>query len=215
MRWWLSVMLLFSGCAFGLSGPGADHPRSKMPKCDTGKGLVVLDGAMAATAGAVAISLAGENESSIALLPLGIGALYVAGAVSGNTKVNKCRQAMADYEEYLAAREALPAGAVPPAHDEDDDDDEDGVRVPRRTVLPPPEPASQTLTPAAPTTLATRQPAQAPVAPQPQAAPPPAPAQPVVATPAPATKAPARPAKPAPKQAADDDWSDFWREVEP
>ncbi len=184
-----------------------------MPKCDTGKGLVVLDGVMAATAGVVALSLAGENESSLALLPLGIGALYVGGAVSGNTKVNKCRQAMADYEDYLAARETLPAGAVPPARDDNDDDD--GKRVPRRTALPAPEPASQTLTPAAPTTLATRQPAQVPVAPQPQAVPPPAPAQPVAATPAPAAKAPARPAKPAPKQAADDDWSDFWREVEP
>ena len=91
MRCWLAVMLLLSGCAFGLSGPDPDAPRSKRPNCDTGKGLVALDGAMAATSGLVALSIAGDSEPAVALLPLAIGSIYAAGAIRGNINVNGCR----------------------------------------------------------------------------------------------------------------------------
>src|SRR5262245_16834701 len=97
MHRWLLVLLSISGCAFGIAGPDPDRPRSQMPKCDTGKGLVMLDGVMAATAGVIAISLAGETEPAIALLPLSIGAIYAGGAVRGNSNANKCRKAMGEW----------------------------------------------------------------------------------------------------------------------
>jgi hypothetical protein len=211
MHRWLVVMLLFSGCAFGLSGPDPDRPRSQVPKCDTGKGLVVLDGAMAVTSGVIAMSVAGETEPAIALLPLSIGALYMAGAINGNSKVNKCRKAMGEYENYMVAHEALPEGGA--SRDKDGEEDEED-RPPKLPMLPAQEPASQTITPAAPTTLATRQPALPLPAPQ-QQPPPAAPVQPAPAAPAQAGPPTPAKAKAPPKREPDDDWTDFWREVEP
>jgi hypothetical protein len=188
-----------------------------MPKCDTGKGMVVLDGVMAATAGIVAVSLAGDTEPAVALLPMSIGAIYAAGALRGNSNVNKCRAAMAEYESYAAAQGTMPPPPGPiPLDDE---------------PIPRPSPVTAQAD-------TTRQPLAAPVAAPPQAAPPLAtpasplpppaapaarttpsatpvatvPARPGPARPAPAKQAPAK--QPAP-QTGDDEWSDFWREVEP
>lgn len=184
------VLLLVSGCAFGIEGPDPSRPRSQMPRCDTGKGLVVLDGVMAATAGALALSLVDTSEPAVALLPASIGALYLAGAVRGNGAANRCRAAMDDFESYQAARDTLP----PP--------DEE----PRPRPRPPEGPMTPASQPAAAASVAAA-PAPAPAVPA-TVAPPPAPAATPVA--APATPAPARRPAPAP----DDDWSAFWREVE-
>ncbi|HEU4611395.1 MAG TPA: hypothetical protein VFS15_04940, partial [Kofleriaceae bacterium] len=166
-------------------------------RCDTGKGLVLLDGVMAATAGVIALSLVDTNEPAIALLPASIGALYVAGAVSGNGAANRCRAAIDDYESYQAARDA-----VPPA---DDDEPRPRPRLPERPMAPASQPAASVAT--APATAA-----PAPAAPS--NVPPAAPAAAPVAAPAPASPA-RRPAPaPAPASASDDDWSAFWREVE-
>jgi hypothetical protein len=204
MQRWLAVLVLFSGCAFGLSGPDPDRPRGRMPKCDTSKALVAVDGAMALTSGLIAVTLADTSEPAVALLPLSIGAIYLAGAVRGNSNVNKCRAAMSEFENYTAARYTMPEGGASAQR-------EDEEELPQREVTPPPhtemikQPA-----PVASTAVAT--------APQPQQRVIPAPPAPVPApapAPAPTAKAPAAKsaAKPAPKQ-ADDDWSDFWREVE-
>ncbi len=186
MHRWLVVLLLFSGCAFGLSGPDPDRPRSKAPECDTGKGLVVLDGMAAATAGVIAMSLAGENEPAIALVPLAIGSLYLAGAISGNNSVNKCRKAMGEYESYFAG------------HDPEDT---------RRPATTPAEPTSVAAAPAPAPIAVPATPAMTTQPAVPTAAAPPAP--PVAK---PATKPAAKPAPAPAKQ--DDDWADFWQEVE-
>jgi len=202
-------MLLFSGCAFGLSGPDPDRPRSQQPKCDTGKNLVALDGTVAAVAGAFALSLAGDTEPAVALLPLSIGAIYAAGAIRGNSNVNKCRAAMAEYESYSAARETLrpPVEEVEPGREEPDRE----PLASRGSAPPQPlQPSVQPLAPAsAPAPLPATVPAQPPdpvVAPAPVAAP----ARAAAAPPA------AKPGKqpPAAKREPADDWSDFWREVE-
>ena len=190
MQRWGVVLLLITGCGFGISGPDPDQPRSKVPICDTGKGPVVLDGAMAAVSGIVAISLL-ESEPVAALLPLSIGAIYLAGAMRGNSNANKCRKAMGDYESYMAARETMPAGE----------------QVGR---LRPPEP-KQPVEYAPPITASTTPPPAPRLAPTPPPAAAPAP----VPAPAPAPSAAKPAAKTAPPPAdGDRDWSAFWREVE-
>ena len=201
MHRWLPVLLIVSGCAFGLSAPDPDRPRSERPKCDTGKGLILLDGLMAATAGVVAISLAGETEPAVALLPLSVGAIYAGGAMRGASNVNKCRKAMAEYESYVAAHETLPPGA-------------DYAAPPRRPPIGPPigTPIAEQGLEHAVEPGAQPQPQQA-LAPMVAAPPPPiaAPAQPPPVKPA-AKAPPAKPQPPPPPK--DDEWADFWREVE-
>ncbi|HEY5923344.1 MAG TPA: hypothetical protein VIV11_16810 [Kofleriaceae bacterium] len=169
-----------------------------MPKCDTGKGMVALDGVMAGVSGLVALSLAGETEPAVALLPLAIGSIYVAGAIRGNSNANKCRAAMGQWENYMTARETLPPGVDvanrpqmppmrPPAHQQPIDAEPDEGPPP---MVAPPAPGMAPVPP----------PVAAPAA---QQQPPPAPARPPQGRPAP-------PPKPAP----DDDWSEFWREVD-
>ncbi len=168
----------------------------------------MLDTVVAATAGVIAISLAGETEPAIALLPLSIGAIYAGGALKGNNNVNKCRKEMGEWESYMAAREALPPGA-------------DGPPLPEPRRMPPPEVAStqQSAPPMAP--IAVAPPPAAPIA-APPTAPPAAPTTaPTPAAPqapqAPQARPAAKPGKPAPPPAPppkDDDWADFWREVE-
>ena len=160
---------------------------------------------MAATSGVVALSLAGDTEPAVALLPLAIGSIYAAGAIRGNINVNKCRKATGEYESYMAGRETMP---------------ED---IASRPVLPPRDMREAPPGAEPPVTLATQpagpapgmQPIPAPVvvaptpAPAPVAAQPPPPQQQPPAQQRPGTKA-----APAKKQEPQDDWSDFWREVE-
>src|SRR5687768_16400228 len=104
---WVAVLLLYAGCAFSIAGPDPDRPSTQAPRCDTGKGLVVLDGLVAATSGVFAIAMVGGDEPALALLPVAIGALYAGGAVSGNNKANACRKEMDEYSSMIAARETL------------------------------------------------------------------------------------------------------------
>jgi hypothetical protein len=197
MQRWAAVLVLFSGCAFGLSGPDPDRPRSKMPKCDTSKAMVALDGAMAMTLGLVAIAVAGE-EPAIGLLPASIGAIYLGGAIRGNSNVNKCRAAMSEFETYAEARAAGPEPA--------DDVVLDDAEVRRMRPALGPAPQADTSNQPTPAVVVAPPPAQV-TAPGPA----PAPAAPPVVKAAPAAKAPAgKPAAPA----QDDDWADFWREVD-
>lgn len=180
----LAVLVLSSGCAFGITAPDPGRPRSRAPVCDTGKGPVVLDGAMAATGGIIALSLL-EESAGVAVIPAAIGALYLAGALKGNSSANKCREAMSEYDAYLAARGTLDAESPRPL---------------RPGPLRPPAPPSPATTAAGP----------APVAPAPAtSAPALAPAA-TAAAPVPARAV----AAPAPAPDDDGTWSEFWREVE-
>ena len=170
-----------------------------MPKCDTGKGMVALDGVMAGVSGLVALSLAGETEPAVALLPLAIGSIYVAGAIRGNSNANKCRAAMGQWENYMIARETLPPG----------------VDVANRQQMPPMRP------PAHQQPMGTAEPDEGPppmvAPPAPGMAPVPAPVAAPAAqsqpAPPPARPPQGRPAPP-PKPEPADDWSEFWREVD-
>lgn len=182
---WVLAFILLSGCAFSISGPPPDRPRNQIPKCDTGKGLVALDGVMATTSGIVAMAFVANDLGAAALLPLAIGAVYLGGAIHGNKAADECRVAMDEFESSIAARDTLRVI----------DNENEGQPYPRRAAVDaqplPPIPVQPP-------------PQQQPVAPppQPQQQPPPQQPQP---------KAPAK--QPAPKQ-DDDDWGDFWREVQ-
>lgn len=176
---WVLPIILVTGCAFSVQGPSPDRPRNQIPKCDTGKGLVALDGVMAATAGVVALSLVANDLDAAALLPLGIGALYVAGAVHGSRAADACRAEIDNFEMSLASRDTMRLN-----------DSADERPRPRPAVVDaPPQPPIPVVQPPAPQPV-----------PPPQQTPQPAPQKPV--------------AKPAPKPKQDDDWSDFWREVQ-
>ena len=104
---WVLPIILVTGCAFSIQGPSPDRPRNQIPKCDTGKGLVALDGVMATASGIVAMSLVANDLGAAALLPLAIGGLYVAGAVHGSRAADACREEIDSFESSLAARDTL------------------------------------------------------------------------------------------------------------
>ena len=184
-----------------------------MPKCDTSKALVALDGAVALTAGVIGLAVASEGEPAIALLPISIGALYLGGAVSGNRSVNRCRDAMGEFESYAEARAT---DTLAPAPAEDVALDEDQTRRMKPRLEPTDEPSVEPVPSRAPVT---RQPVAAgsltptpTLAPTPTPTPAPPPATVAAPLPPPTPKKPAKP-QPQPK-APDDDWADFWREVD-
>ncbi len=104
-RWFL---LLLTGCSLTLSGPDPNRPRSKAPVCDTSKSLVALDGVLAATMGVIAVAAAGNSDGGAAVAPALFGALFVASAIHGNNVVNDCHREMDNYDQMMAARDAVP-----------------------------------------------------------------------------------------------------------
>lgn len=215
MSRWLVALLCTSGCAFALSGPNPERPANQAPRCDTSKGLVALDAVVAGAMGLLALSLASsDTDPEIALLPTAIGALYVGGAFSGNSKVNKCRVAM---DEFTASREPermpMPPGRVDEEGDEQAVDarlkyrrERDAQNSPTQAEQPAarvPQVPPQTAPLTAPPPQLPQQTAQAPQT---------APAQQTKAKQT--SDAPPRKAKPMPKPASDDEWTDFWREVQ-
>ena len=99
-RVWLFVVL--AGCSFALQGPAPHRARTAPPACDSGKGLVTLDGVVAAGLAIVAIAVAGSNDSNLTALPALGGALYIASALRGNNVANSCREAMNEFAESRA-----------------------------------------------------------------------------------------------------------------
>ena len=97
---WVLPIILVTGCAFSVQGPSPDRPRNEIPKCDTGKGLVAL-------AGVIALSLVANDLDAAALVPLGVGALYVAGAIHGSRAADACRAEIDNFESSLAARDTM------------------------------------------------------------------------------------------------------------
>ncbi len=109
-----------------------------MPKCDSGKGLVIADGIGAAAFGITALATA-SSSSGVALLSALAGAAYVGAAFHGNATVEDCRRELGFYA----------AEAPPPL---------DGMRAPDMRapdmrppdILPPIAPHIATVGPVAP-----------------------------------------------------------------
>jgi hypothetical protein len=176
---------VLGGCAYSLSGPSPNRQRNEPPECDTSKSLVVIDGLMATALGVAGLSIASTDEPAVALLPLAIGAIYLGGAIKGNTAVNKCRAATSEYGGAEVARNTLST------MDAQADAGETARRpsdvVPQLPYQPTPYPGQAAYSPTQ---------------------------QPPYASPAPAKTPPAQAAPPPHSSAAgDEDWSDFWREV--
>lgn len=188
-----------SGCSFALSGPDPARPRNEVPECDTGKGLVALDGLIGGSFAIASLGLLGAEEGTGAAITGLIAAAFIGSAVRGNTTVNECRQAMTEYA----------------ARDVDRAMDEPRVAAGRKAVTPPSRPSqppSVVQQPGDPYS-GDEPPYQAPHV-NPVVAPPPAP----VVTPPPAsrptTTAKPTPPPPPPQQAEEpQDWKDFWTEV--
>jgi hypothetical protein len=181
------VLAGLAGCSLALSGPDPHRPANTAPECDTGKGLVGVDGLFGAGFAIGSLAALGSDEGGIAAITGLISVAFIASAVSGNSTVNECRADMA----VFAGRPELPP--------------------PRPEAEPPPAVASR------PAVKKPAQKPEATLDPEPEQPPAPAtiepPPLPVVARPTkPAKPAkPAAPAKPAP--APSDDWADFWTEV--
>lgn len=109
MARWLLVLL--SGCSLTLSGPDPNRPRNKPPACDTGKGTVALDGALAATLGLVALGLASDNGAA-AVAPALFGGLFLLSAVHGNSTVDACNREMENFASEMAAPPPVAEPAV-------------------------------------------------------------------------------------------------------
>lgn len=212
-RWLVAGALLGCwGCAFSLDGPSPNRPRDRVPVCDTSKGLVALDGVMAAALGVATLSIAAE-EPAAALIPLGLGALYLGGAVSGNRTVDKCRAAIADYEgNYAGERYAERDDEDPPRRSKTVRAERPTDPYTERPEYPRPQPYPPQAYPPPQRPLQppsqqppTQEPEQEPSVQQPPAQQPPVQQKPQQPPPA------KRP--PAPAAESDGDWSDFWREV--
>jgi hypothetical protein len=98
-RWFL---ILLSGCSLTLSGPDPNRPRNNRPACDTSKGMVALDGALAATLGLVAIGVASNDNGGAAVAPALIGSLFLLSAIHGNSTVDACNREMASFDNSVA-----------------------------------------------------------------------------------------------------------------
>ena len=191
----ISVVALTSvaGCSLALSGPGANRPKNRSPECDTGKGLVALDGVVGSVLGTGALVLLTENQSGAATVTALLAAAYLGAAFKGNTTVNECRNAFAAYNQP-----SLDAGPEEPAVATT------RPNRPSRPVAVEPAPA-----PLPSEYVQPRTPGVPPTAPPPVAVAP----QPMPVKTPPPWKDP-KPAPPRPAAAdAPADWRDFWTEV--
>jgi hypothetical protein len=189
----IAVVALTSvaGCSLALSGPEANRPRSKAPECDTGKGLIALDGVFGSVFATSALVALSEDAESVAAVTGLIAAAYLGAAFRGNTKVNECRDALAVYntqtpydpgpeEPTVATRPSAPARTAEPAP----------------SALPPEY----------------AQPQPPAVTPPPVAAPVPPPPSPIKTVP-PWKESKTAPPRPVRTVDAPADWRDFWTEV--
>lgn len=196
-----SILLVTSGCAFGISGPDPERPRTEVPKCDTGKGMVALDGLTGTLLGLGSLAAFGDDATGVGVLLAGASALYFAGAAHGNSAANSCQAAFEDYNIAIH-QQPQPEVAESPA--------------PRLAVKKPPKkkPVAEPAVEPTPQEQLDPQPPPEPTPPQyttPHA--PPEPTAPPYTTPRP-VPAKAPPAPPAaPKDPDAEDWSSFWKEL--
>lgn len=184
-----------AGCSFALSAPDPNRPKASAPECDTGKGLVGLDGLVGGSLAVAGLALLGNDEASGAAITGLLGVAFIASAVRGNTAVNECRTAIAAYH----MQPYDPGPEEPQLADE-------RPRVRPRTqpaVKPPPQPATIMQPPVDPYADA-----------EPEVFAKPSPTRPAPIRPTPTKPAPAKPVPTGPEPAAEAaDWKDFWTEV--
>lgn len=133
MTRWLLVLGL-TGCSFTMTGPDPNRPKSKAPTCDSSKAPVVVDGVLAAASGITALAIVSGNNGAAAIAPALFGALFIGGALHGNTIADKCQAANDEYASYLSKqRPPIDITAKTPY----DDDDEPAVAAKRPLRAPP------------------------------------------------------------------------------
>ncbi|MBK7536260.1 MAG: hypothetical protein IPI49_12995 [Myxococcales bacterium] len=226
----LAALTANVGCSLSLQGPSPGRPKHEVPRCDTGKGLLVLDSAMGAVTGMVAVSLLGGGDGGPGAIFGILSAASIGAAVRGNSEVNRCRAALDSYEKYVrgeapvnerasrattraeileAARRKVAAGAStgPAATAISARPASSASSAPSApSAAPRPARPAVATAPAAPVATRPATPASAPPVQQPVQ-------QPVQPS-APATSTAPRAATPSPPATAKEDspWSDFWRE---
>ena len=92
------ISALASGCALAITAPDPERPRLEIPKCDTGKGLVIADGLWGTLFGVAALAALANDESGPGVALGGVSALAFASAVRGHKAADNCRAALDDYQ---------------------------------------------------------------------------------------------------------------------
>lgn len=179
------LAVLASGCALAITAPAPDRQRFDMPKCDTGKGLVVADGLWGTLFGIAALAAMSNDEAGPGLTLGGVSALAFASAVRGNRAADECSTALVDYQ--AAIREELTARKLV------------AERRPRERVAPAQLPLRVEPRPSAAAPVATGEPPSKP--------------EPIEAEPSPRATPPVEAAPSPSPRPADDDWSAFWKEL--
>ena len=140
------LSLAATSCALTLDGPKPRRARIEVPRCDTGKGLVAIDGVAAGLSSLGAAIALDEEQALATVLATGLAITFVASAVSGHRRVDRCRAAFGEYEAAIrytpptvasptvaspAAPPAAPPAASPPVVRDEE---------PVETSVPEPEP---------------------------------------------------------------------------
>jgi hypothetical protein len=106
------IAVWLGGCSIAIGGPDAKRAPRVRPDCDTGKGLVKLDGATAAGLGVLGLAVLPSSGSASSVLLEG-GALYAVSALAGNHVVDRCRQQYETFDREIALALAAPAATAP------------------------------------------------------------------------------------------------------
>lgn len=191
------LLAVAPGCALAIQGPDPEQPRREVPRCDTGKGAVVMDGLMTTVLGLGSLAAFADGAEGAGLAIGAAGALFLASAIRGNNAADDCREA---FEAYAA----LPPRQHDPMFARDAEPARRPVAVRRKRKPKRTEPASVTVP---------REPARP--------GPPPESIAPAYATPRPPERPSiAEPAQPAPRRSTPappdpdaEDWSAFWEEA--
>ncbi|MEZ4400062.1 MAG: hypothetical protein R3B06_08590 [Kofleriaceae bacterium] len=100
----LAVTVAGSGCSLAAArGPGPVRA-DRRPDCNSGKGAVFADGLAASVLGVLALAAAGESAGTAAVAGLS-SVVFVTSAVTGSRSADRCRAAIAQYDDLLAVRE--------------------------------------------------------------------------------------------------------------
>ena len=140
---WLFAVLFVTGCSFGLRGPKDERPRTREPDCTSKKGLVILDtvaGSVFATAAAITLA---TSEPAWALLPAAFAAAYFGAALSGNQKVNACREAQTEFWVESEKRQQIDLTGVRENAPELEPDETVAKAPPPAAQAPPAKAAAQ------------------------------------------------------------------------
>lgn len=157
----VAAALSLGGCALALSGPDPKRRRTEVPRCDTGKGAVAIDGVWVGMLGLATLLALDDEEAEIGLVSGAFAAAFLASAIRGSNVVNECRGAWTDYQAAIASdvmrvgsrrtrdrfdtRRRRPVPAIAP-----DETDEPVDTTPPPTATPPVKPAPPAPTPAPP-----------------------------------------------------------------